>query len=249
MNIADLEATRLAFVKRWSELHPTTTSPAKNEIAKSVLSRRKSKGAATNKVTAINAIEPKITGQGHREQITLPVGRRTKVYLAGKVKANDWRNSFTEWLGISSPSTWRQTVSRPMFNDASDDVELVGPFPIACDHRCFHGRNSHGCGRNTKIGCGDHSPVTDHEIFEKCRGGIQSCDLFFVWADIDFGSAHGTMFEIGLAHALGKQIVIVCHPDLDTTDFWFVFQKANCLLSNRNPKEAFAALFKSAAYK
>ncbi len=130
-----------------------------------------------------------------------------------------------------------------------EDVEFVGPFPVSCDHRCFHGDNSHGCGGNDDPPCNGGSRITEKDIFEKCLSGIRSCDLFFVWADLDFKTAYGTIFEIGIAHALGKQIVTVCHPGLDAKDFWFVFEKAKWLLVNRDPKKAYEMIFGTAKYR
>lgn len=76
--------------------------------------------------------------------------------------------------------------------------------------------------------------------------GIQQCDLFVAYLGLDFASAYGTMSEIGAAHAWGKQILLVVHPELDTEDFWFLITMANVVTSD-NPVEAVRSFLSSKA--
>jgi hypothetical protein len=147
-------------------------------------------------------------------------GRPVKVYLAGKVAKNDWRHCLMD--DLRQPSfEWLYTDAAPMNNSF---CQFVGPFPVSCDHGCLHGQNSHGSLSDACVG--QESDFTQENVFNKCLSGIKRCDLFFVWAALDFGSAYGTLYEIGVAASLGKKIIIAHHPDLDIRPFWFAFHKA-----------------------
>ena len=63
-----------------------------------------------------------------------------KIYLAGKIKKNDWRGALVPWLEDLMPEDWHKTVTL----DMDGRNEYVGPFFVACDHGCAHGSNGHG---------------------------------------------------------------------------------------------------------
>jgi hypothetical protein len=165
---------------------------------------------------------------------------RLKVYLAGRIRANDWRHKIVVNLrnDSHSASDWRKIDQLRM----QDGNTYVGPFFIGCDHKCFHGSNGHGAGAGWKEedGCSGDIGPTKQEVFARSFKGIAACDLFFVWAGIDFAEAYGTLVEIGLARALGKKIVIAKHPDLTGYDQWFAQCAATSIIVNNDPVAAYA---------
>jgi cold shock CspA family protein len=166
-----------------------------------------------------------------RVDIVVPTKER-KIYFAGRVSPNDWRHSLVSF-DISSADTWRETARLKM----PDGNIYVGPFFVACDHRCYHGNNSHGASDRRGIGeC--LGVVTQSEIFKKALDGIKSCDLFFAWAGPDFNEAYGTLVEIGLAHSLGKKIVIAYHPSI-SSDQWFALECAHEKIVAEDPISAY----------
>lgn len=155
-----------------------------------------------------------------------------KVYLAGRIKPNDWRCELTvEPSPIHDVKEWRE-VSELLMKDGNT---LVGPFFIACDHGCYHGNCSHGAGI-LKCTC-DGGSASAHEVFTKALGGIAQCDLFFVWAGEDFDEAHGTMVEIGYARAWNKRIVIGTNSE--QVRAWFSMQAADLIVRSDNPIDAY----------
>lgn len=141
-----------------------------------------------------------------------------KIYLAGKIKKNDWRETILtpaqkrNWsypdIGDYDPGRW---TDWPVAKGAVfDEHDYVGPYFIDCDHGCYHGPTDHGVGA-TGGGCG--GGATRNQVFELCRRAIRRCDVFFAW--IDNFDAFGTLVEAGYADALGKPIWVAFDPELD----------------------------------
>ena len=153
-----------------------------------------------------------------------------RVYLAGKIEANDWRHDVVTGLrGAWSndlpdpmrPETW---CDWPVWPGAVCDGlgDYVGPYFVSCDHACTHGASTHA----TSGGCND-APVDDARAFvhRQCLDALHCADLVFAW--LDDRTAYGTLVELGYAAALRKRVVIAHPGDLRLVrDMWFAL--ASC---------------------
>jgi len=169
------------------------------------------------------------------------VGEKPRVYLAGKIAKNDWRNDVVDGYpsysvyyrrpcdGLPKDSIW-------LDRDSADGKALIsGPFFITCDHGCQHGTSTHamdGSCANANI---DYSRRSAREwAAHLCLAAIRRSDVFYAWLDDD--TAYGTIAEIGYAVGIGKTVVVatpVCHstfswePDEESCrcakhgDMWF----------------------------
>jgi hypothetical protein len=171
-----------------------------------------------------------------------------RIYFAGSVDKNDWRNDLV-----------RKRVSRIM-SDGNIEYEAKnggsfiygGPFAVADDHGCFHRANPnleqrrHGCGPTE--GCSgsyeapegyievDNGGVPEPFIFLRCMKQIHEADA--VLANIEKTDCYGTYFELGFAHALRKPIYLFINPGLKiSSDLWFIKQSASIITSLEIPKE------------
>jgi len=181
-----------------------------------------------------------------------------KIYMAGKIWKNDWRHDLVPDLRaattLSDLPDHRYYSSVPVpriaFKINEHDLTYVGPFFTCCDHGCAHGRGDHGnsVARNNVCGekiWGDKHDATASartEVFDRCIESIRACDLLFTW--LDQRDAFGTLVEIGMAHALKKNVFIASPEGFDPDDFWFAGQTGSCgwtgpgIFHFRNPGEA-----------
>lgn len=134
------------------------------------------------------------------------------IYLAGKISKNCWRHEIVDGDlrdHSGSLSEW------PVWNKCIfDEHDYCGPFFVGCDHGCYHNRTSHGVGADADFHNGGGCGVTDRdisrlEVHANCVCAISKCTHFFAW--IDSTDCYGTIYEIGIAFALGKKIGIG-HP-------------------------------------
>lgn len=121
-----------------------------------------------------------------------------KLYLAGKISANDWRHPIVPAL---RGHTW---AAGPI---AMPDYTYVGPFFVACDQ--------HGCGPIP--GC--DADVTALQVIENNLSAIKSATLILAY--VTTNNCYGTLFEIGYARALGKRVVMAFAPNINPTQYWF----------------------------
>jgi len=145
------------------------------------------------------------------------------VYLAGKVNNYCWRHQYVKGLraAVFVNSKW------PVLKNAIfKGVHYCGPFFVSCDHGCYHGDSSHGCGgemmdrRQDEYG-GHYVPCigesdSAENVFNNCMDAIRVADI--VVANIE-PTAYGTITEIGFAYALKKKIAIV--TENKDADLWF----------------------------
>lgn len=153
-----------------------------------------------------------------------------KIYLAGKITKNGWRNTiFDPSLHadtIYDPASvtsinMRKVANWPVFCDVlTGGNDYVGPYFMADDHGCGHGNNSHGVGAGGyDITClGDCNP-SQKQTVDLCRKAIIACDLVFAWIDAE--DCYGTIAELGYAKALNKTIHIAGSEKFE--DLWFVY--------------------------
>lgn len=138
-----------------------------------------------------------------------------KIYLAGKVSADDWRLDAVERLyGFQSESghILRDAITGP-------DGRLhdyTGPYFTSFGHGMDYGDNSHGNGLLYQ-GARERA-----QVVTTCLQGIQACDIVVAW--LDTLNAFGTLAEIGFAFNQTKRIYISGPRRYD--DLWFVYEMA-----------------------
>ena len=156
--------------------------------------------------------------------------KKSNVYLAGKVRQHCWRHSLVD--GLRNHHWDDGVLPQPLFN-------YVGPFFVSCDHGCFHNKNSHGAlAREGDWLCPGRGELAEfdfprQEIAALCLRAINRANLVFCY--IDAADCHGTLFEIGYAHARNVPVVITFAPGMATAksnDFWFACAKAVWVVYN-----------------
>lgn len=168
-----------------------------------------------------------------------------KIYLAGKISGNDWRSELVGMYKQASLCFWKNLMNKHetwescsyfsmpddytmMFNPPYDEHELIGPYLFN------NGDEGHGClyithgieqGLETHDGeIHNHSSCDcfgKEHIRKMCQEQIKNSDRVFAW--ITKWISPGTLWEIGYAEALGKQVdVAVSHetPDSEVEDCW-----------------------------
>ena len=193
---------------------------------------------------------------------------RPALYCAGKISAGDWRNQIfgTRNMNCETPPRgWNIDRGRPRFVGMGDggnhpDWRYAGPFFIGCDHSCAHGVANHGCAANEPqedpllfgglgcdggcIACGEGAPSRP-EVLNASLACIRAADLIFVWIDLDFLTAHGTITEIGYAAALEKPIFTARSPQAATTNLieaWFPLSLTKFLGTHASVAEALSCV-------
>lgn len=145
-------------------------------------------------------------------------------YLAGKISANDWRNSF-----YSPGVVYPDNIKRGLEFKVNENLTVTGPFFISCDHGCYHGPNNHGVGAVNSMpiifdgneecsGCMG-AFFTRDDVLNICKTQIDKADILLAY--IDENNCYGTLAEIGFAHAQGKDIVIVFADENLKQEMWF----------------------------
>jgi hypothetical protein len=142
-----------------------------------------------------------------------------KIYLAGKISKNDWRNEIINTRGIEH-ADGSVTIQGDIY---------TGPYFVSCDHGCYHGDSTHGV-IDSGCGSGDRRTIEDQMCYEfgvcdadgghgcvnendikdtipkLCLSWIDECDVVFAW--IDSNDCFGTIAEIGYAYGKEKEIWI-----------------------------------------
>ncbi len=186
---------------------------------------------------------------GHSERRPRSVGR--SVYLAGKVEKNCWRHSVVPTLRSSmiagDNAVWNTLPNAIVVkrNDVDYSFDYSGPFFLSCDHGCCHSPGTHGW--NELNGGGNATaeewdadfnacfsatekfpdeyqvehgnPNIQEFVFDSCIAAIKSSDIVLAW--VDCLTAFGTLVEIGMAYAMGKDISIGCPSSFDPSHLWF----------------------------
>lgn len=150
------------------------------------------------------------------------------IYLAGKIGPGNWRHQVVEGLrdayldqDLGSEQPW------PVLERAVLGVfDYVGPYFVSCDHGCAHGPATHGSAVGGCIvsavsnGAFSHAGPSGVRRFvaQQCRRALELADVVFVW--LDDLTAYGTLVEIGITSALGKDLW-VASPGLLNDELWF----------------------------
>lgn len=157
-----------------------------------------------------------------------------KIYLAGKVGLNDWRNGIVEGLRSECADLFSDPLRpwRTLHRSIAGRHHYTGPYFISCDHGCFHGESSHGYGANpipdpeqgipvcietcaygfnsdcaTTHGYNDFDQEFRRHVVDQCLTAINNSDVVFAW--LDDLTAFGSIFEIGYAIGRGVPVVTV----------------------------------------
>ena len=158
--------------------------------------------------------------------------KKLKVYLAGKISSNGWRQSIVDIRNnFSGDEKWKIRNGETI--RYSYKIEIVGPFFLSCDHSCYHGENSHGVGLNSIYQAhgasgdcyGQTDTFTEKEVNEICLKQICRSDVLFAY--IDCNDCYGTLSEIGFARSLDKTIIIVFDNINRMKDMWFIKEMAD----------------------
>lgn len=165
-----------------------------------------------------------------------------KVFFAGKVEKNGFRHEIVPNLrDCLQAGNVEAEGDAPGLNHWIDFERegvrfcYTGPFPIGCDHGCYHGDTTHGYG--LRVGGCSHikkPPVSRRKLYNKCLSSIRHSDILFVW--IECLTCFGTLVEIGKASI---PIVIGIKEGLDTSELWFALEAASQIIVAPTAEEAF----------
>jgi hypothetical protein len=156
-------------------------------------------------------------------------------YAIGKITANGWRSQFD----VEMPDDWEGYLSaRPV--PTHFFFTYTGPFFIRCDHGCSHGNDSHATANNC-VG----AEFRPGRVFRRSEQQIQQAGFVLVWigeGDEALDTAYGSLVEIGIAHSLGKPILLAHHPEANLRDFWFAIETASAVVCAETPLSALSML-------
>jgi hypothetical protein len=148
----------------------------------------------------------------------------THVYLAGKIAPHtvDWRRyiisedvgmlprdrtPYSYFPSIEDPVSAWPTRWEPRASTVANDVLITGPFFIEGEgHDGMHNLGGHGVGPYATGGPYAEIPERRAAVIRLCREAIASSDVVFAW--LDDLTAYATLYELGVAHALGKVVVV-----------------------------------------
>ena len=141
------------------------------------------------------------------------------VYLAGKIRQNDWRNRFCNYRGVPSDPA---DIANGYEKKVNEYLTITGPFFISCDHGCYHGEGQHGVGALYLPFDGNCMGefYTRDDVLEICKAQIERAEIVFAY--IDCQDCYGTLSEIGYAHAIGKDIIIIFADYSLEEKMWFI---------------------------
>lgn len=159
--------------------------------------------------------------------------KKPRVYLAGQITNNRWRNALYKngvgdgWRNpgetLSADATQREFIYSEY--DAGDFI-VTGPHSLGCDHSCFHSKKHAALGDHTDT-CLDLTEV-DHTCYiaHACMDQIRRSDIVFCY--IESKECYGTLAEIGYACALGGKLVFVLFKYESLHDeLWFIDDMVN----------------------
>lgn len=132
------------------------------------------------------------------------------VYIAGKIKKNDFRHAIVPNLRQAEFGTTELEL---------DYFTYVGPFFKSCDHGCYHGPHSHGI---AAANCTNDLPGDRRVIFDANNCAIERADIVFAY--ITSADCYGTIFELGYASKAEKPTVVCFSPEISSAqirDFWY----------------------------
>ena len=179
--------------------------------------------------------------------------RPMKIYLAGRIsQGNNWRHEIVGnlreacWHGCSEddPPQWPLVLPGAVIGGH----DYVGPFPVGCDHGCFHTEQGHANlnpdglydKKSHYINTKDPKVKSIRQsVVKQCLNAIDRCDLMFAW--IQDSNCYGTLVEIGYAIGKGKAVIVATNDDrLLYGELWFAFESSLRVIKYASgPDEAF----------
>lgn len=152
--------------------------------------------------------------------IVLPDKKHKKVYLAGKITPNGWRQSIFDMRNNFGDYEYsnREAMVNTEFK-YNENIKITGPWFLSCDHSCYHGERNHGVGIHSNCS-GGVGPFTGKEVTEICRYQIGAADILFAYINDD--TCYGTLAEIGYAKGKGKKIVTIFDCEARKKNMWFI---------------------------
>jgi len=160
-------------------------------------------------------------------------------YAVGKIAKNGWREQFS----VDMPNNWEEYVEAES-TPTHFDFSYTGPFFIRCDHGCSHHpwdgiSTTHATTACTAL------EFRPSRVFRRSERQIQEAGFVLVWAGVGedaLSTAYGSLVEIGIAHALGKPILLAHHPQANVRDFWFAVETASAVVCAEKPLDALEML-------
>lgn len=165
-----------------------------------------------------------------------------KIYLAGKIASNGWREAILLPGTMDKARLQVRTKNWPIIQNAVlGQHDYVGPYFIPNEgfnhDPGFHGADNHGVdatGNRNEWVHEEHAPMgyTQDEVVSLCLESILRADVVFAW--LDRCDAYGTLVELGFASAHQKPILIG-YPSWER-DLWFAWhlsQFHSCAMSPR----------------
>lgn len=147
-----------------------------------------------------------------------------KVYLAGKIEANGWRQRIVD-IRNNFGGDEKDKIRKGLMIKYNDNTYITGPFFLSCDHSCYHGDNSHGVGLGKDYDCyGMSDHFTEKEVKAICLDQIRRSDIVFAYINDD--TCYGSLFELGYAAALNKPILLLFDNCKRRNDMWFISKGA-----------------------
>lgn len=161
---------------------------------------------------------------------------KNKIYLAGKISKNNWRNKILKKSRIDE-------LEAPYI--LKEGLEYTGPYFLSCDHGCYHGDRTHGRRvEGVSICSDDYINESRERTISKCYQWIDDADILFCW--IDDITAYGTFTEIGYASAKNKIIYIACDKKIEreSLEIWFPILSSKVLTYENNIDDAWNGFIK-----
>lgn len=184
------------------------------------------------------------------------------IYAAGRIERSRERFGAIECVLDHHLQQAGEVCEAPITFGALNGKSFAysGPYTYGCDHSCSHtpqlGTRSHGAGvtacaesvMSNVVSTLDGENLDEENlgrnaaiILSRSLDGVRKCDILFAWLD-DY-ECHGTLVEIGYAHALGKTIVIGRPPHIKPDgELWFAIKTAQLMIETQTAERAFAEL-------
>jgi hypothetical protein len=86
-------------------------------------------------------------------------------------------------------------------------------------------------------------PFRQRAVFRRNLEQLRSADFLFVWAGVGkeaLTDAHGSILEVGAAHAWRKPILFAHHPHSPLRDVWFAVEASTAVVRAESPYDALA---------
>ena len=170
-------------------------------------------------------------------------------YAVGKIAKNGWREQFS----VEMPNNWEEYVEAESTPTHFDFI-YTGPFFVQCDHGCTHmptedGGSTHATYSICTAASSASKEAEDFRpgrVFRRSERQIQQAGFVLVWVGVEkdaLDTAYGSLVEIGIAHALGKPILLAHHAQAKVRDFWFAVETASAVVCAEKPLDALELLY------